>query len=810
MILIKFGGTSVSSLANMQHVRDILKAKSEPFIVVVSALSGTTNKLQYIAEQALAGNYEPELQALKTLHHDWVKTLLQAPQHPAAMLHIQQVYMELEAICEAVFKLQELSDFSLARIMSKGEILSSKMIQLYLQQEGLALDYLHSPDFIVAKGKTLSAKLDKTLSAQPCSTIDTSKCYIAPGFIAKDEQGHLLLLGRGGSDYSAAIYASLLNASALEIWSDVDGMLNANPNLVSKASLVPQMSYAEAFEMAYFGAKVLYPPTIEPLLGQKIPIYLKNTLKPQEQGTLISDSPSDDQADIVGVSSLAQVSLLTISGLALTGTPGSARRVFRAVEAANVNVLMIAQSCSEQNICIGIQSADVKATIQALEEAFAHEILLGSINPFEVSDDNVVIAVVGDNMKSRVGLSGKVLSVLGENNINVKAIVQGASERNISIVVRKRDERKAVNVVHERLFRSVSKKVHLFVIGNGNVGSQFLSMLEQQTAYCREQFQVELCLVGVANSTRYLFDEQGLDYAQLPFLKQQGNAYQQAEQLVTLLEQANLRNSIVVDNTASELVSQLYKALFNLSISVVTCNKIALSAGQAEYQALHVAAKRKNCHFKYETAVGAALPIIKTIQDLRMSGDQIHKIEAVLSGSLNFIFNEYKAEAPFVDIVKQAQLAGYTEPDPRIDLTGLDVRRKILILAREAGYQLELADAQFEGFIPETCIQQPSVDEFLASLAQHEDTFKQLYLNAQAQNCKLKVIAGMDQGKLQVALRAVSPDSPFYKLDGKDNIVAICTKRYAAQPLIVKGAGAGAELTASGIFADLMYLVNHH
>lgn len=418
------------------------------------------------------------------------------------------------------------------------------------------------------------------------------------------------------------------------------------------------------------------------------------------------------------------------------------------------------------------------------------------------------MAIVGDNMKYSVGLSGKIFSSLGENNINVKAIVQGASERNISIVVDEKEEKKAVNVIHERFFANVTKKVHLFVVGIGNVGNQFLSILEQQQAYCKAIHQIDICLVGIANSNRYLFNENGLNPSKSHDISNEGIVYAHPKELVSLLKEANLRNCITIDNTASEEISQLYSLLFNQSISVVTCNKIALSSRLDDYKQLHRIAKTKNCHFRYETTVGAALPVIKTIHDLMISGDNIHRIEAVVSGSLNYIFNKYNGENPFAQIVKQAQTEGYTEPDPRVDLEGLDVMRKILILSREAGYEKELEDVQFNGFLPSNTMHANSVDEFFQLLEKEESWFEQLYSKAKATSSKLKMVAVMENGEMSVSLREVDFESPFYHLDEKDNIVALYTRRYGNQPLIVKGAGAGAEVTASGVFADLMYLVN--
>lgn len=808
MIIIKFGGSSVGSIENLHLVKHILKDINEPFLVVVSAFSGVTNLLQSLGESALQNNYQQALEALKDRHLSMVKGLLHINRQTQALVQVQRTILELESLCNSVYMLGELSARTRSRLLAQGELLSSQIICEFLKQEGITVDYLPSDEYITSSTDYLNAQVDFKKTEKLCANISKDKNYIAPGFVARNAKGELVVLGRGGSDYTASIFGYCLNAQKVELWSDVNGMQNANPQLVRNTKVISEMSYEEAFEMSYFGAKVIYPPAIRPAMEKKIPVYLKNTLFPKDEGTCIHAVAGKRTDKVLGVSTLSDISMITVSGIGLAGTKGSARRVFQSLENADVNVILITQSCSEQSICFAVKSADAPQAEIALKNQFEKEIELGQINPIDVTSNHVILALIGDNMKHQAGLSGKVFSALGANAVNVQAIAQGASERNISVVIDAKDERKAVNVVHERFFQEVTKKVHLFVIGTGNVGTQFLEMVYNQADYCRENHGVELRLVLVADSKKYKFNAEGLPHDEVLLLKEDGIPYETSEDLAEIIISKNLRNSIVVDNTASENVSGLYETFFNRSISVVTCNKIAGSSALANYTKLLRLAKDKNCDFQYETSVGAALPIIKTIQNLRLSGDKISRIDAVVSGSLNFIFNNYDGKQAFVDVVKTAQAEGYTEPDPRIDLSGLDVIRKLLILTREAGYSKEIEEVTFESFLPEAVSKVESVDAFYGVLRENENFFKEMYDQAQAENAKLKVVARFENNQMSVALQRVTSDSPFYHLDGKDNIVALYTDMYSPEPLIIKGAGAGAKVTASGVFSDVMYVVN--
>jgi len=808
MIVLKFGGSSISSGQNIQKVKDILSKQDKPFIVIISATSGTTDQLQVMAKLALKGKYMETLESLKKRQFILLRELLNPANQPDVIIYTLKLFNQLENICSSIFTIKELSDKTLSHVLSFGERLSICIIHKYLLQEGIDIDLLDSKQLIKANHSYLNAEVNYRETEALIKQAINGRNYIATGFIASNNRGEYVVLGRGGSDYSAAIYASAINAKSLELWSDVNGMLNANPKIVQQANSIDRLSYKEAFELAYFGAEVLYPPAIRPVMQKNIPVYLKNTLHPEQKGTLINNDSDDNQNKIVGVASLAGISLVTVSGVGLAGTKGIARKVFQALEEAQINIILITQSCSEQSICFGIENTGVPKAVDAITRQFKQEIENNLINPVEVLNDHVIIAVVGDNMLHRVGLSGKIFGALGENGINVIAIAQGASERNISIVVDRKDETKAVNVIHERFFQKAIKKVHLFIAGVGNVGSEFLKIVFKQQQLLHKDYQIDLKIAGVANSKKMLLNAEGLTLEEIKSINETSALYQSFNNYIEAIKKLNLRNSVFIDNTASEIVSNSYKLLLTNSISIVACNKIASSGPYENYRLLLQLMKEKNCDFQFETSVGAALPIIKTIRDLLLSGDKVHKIQAVLSGSLNFIFNHYDAQKPFADIVLQAKKEGFTEPNPLVDLNGLDVMRKILILARETGNQKDLEDVQFNGFLPESCVNANSVEQLFKELKKEEPYFNRLYKRAHQNGNILKVMAVLENGELFVSLKEISPESVFYNLGGKDNIVALYTDRYNHEPLIIKGAGAGAEVTASGVFSDLMYIIN--
>ena len=809
MMVLKFGGTSVSSKKNLEQIKSILSQKKENYIVVVSAFSGVTNRLEKITEQAIISDSTALIEEFKELHFNNIQELIPIDQQTDLLIAVQEKCNELEAICKGVQILNELTDKTKAKVLCMGEQLSSLIVQRYLNTSGLSIEHLDSRPLISADDNYLDGDVNFEVSTKNILNAVENKNYIAGGFIASNDAGETVLLGRGGSDYTAAIYAKAVDASSLEIWSDVDGIHSANPQKVKNTLSLKNLSYEEAFEMAYFGAKVIYPRAILPLIDKKIPLYLKNTFQPEQEGTFISHSHNKSTHKIQGLSSLNEIAVLTVSGIGLSGKKGSARKVFQTLEEHQVNVILITQSSSEQSIGIGIKESDADVSKKVLDEAFQNEIQAGTIKPAEVAKGLCIIALIGDNMKNKIGLAGKALSVIGENGINVTAIAQGASERNLSIVIDQKDEIKALNVIHEKFFSNIVKNVHLFIAGTGNVGKEFLNIIYSQKQKLIDDYQINLKVIGVANSRKMIINN-GAEISEDDCfnLNEIGTPYEALPEYLEKARALNLPNSIFIDNTASQVVSDGYAFLLENSISVATCNKIACSSDYETYANLIGAAKEFNCHFKYETSVGAALPVIKTIHDLIISGDSVNKIEAVISGSLNFIFNKYNAENKFTDVVLQAKEEGYTEPNPLIDLSGLDVMRKILILSRESGLKGALSDIEFNSFLPDECTESESVDALFKNLDKHEDFFKAMYRKANDKGHKLKVVATLENEKLSVGLKEIPSDSPFFNLEGKDNVVAIFTDRYVSEPLVIKGAGAGASVTASGVFADVMSIVN--
>jgi bifunctional aspartokinase / homoserine dehydrogenase 1 len=638
-------------------------------------------------------------------------------------------------------------------------------------------------------------------------SIQHSTLFLAPGFISSNENGVTTTLGRGGSDYTAAIFAGAVNAESLEIWTDVSGMMTADPRWVVNVKNIPHTSYKEAMELSHFGAKVIYPPTIQPAMQKNIPIWIKNTFEPNAYGTRISaNTETDIKSDemITGISSINHISLLSLEGSGMVGIPGFSKRLFEALAYEKVNVILITQSSSEHSICVGVNTVDVDKAKNAVDTAFDYEIATGKVEPLVVEKDLSIVAVVGDKMKNHQGISGKMFSALGRNGINIRGIAQGSSERNISAVVAYADVKKAVNVLHEAFFESSKKQLNIFIAGVGNVGAKLVSQLQQQSDYLLNNLNLQIKICGIANSKKMLVNEDGIDLQQWQELLQQSTSSTINNYVDTIIKH-NLRNSVFVDVSASADVAAVYNRFLERSIAVVACNKIAASSAYNNYNHLKHLSKEYNAPYLFETNVGAGLPIIDTLNNLIKSGDRIHKMQAVLSGTLNFVFNNYDATKPFADIVKQAQIEGYTEPDPRLDLGGTDVMRKIMILAREAGEKMEMSEITKDDFLPQECYA-GSVDDFYTSMLKNEDHFKQLYKAANDKGCKLKFVATFDNGKASVGLQHIPAQSDFYHLYGKDNIVLFYTDRYPENPLVVKGAGAGADVTASGVFADIIKL----
>jgi len=815
MQVLKFGGTSVGTPGNIRLVKEIVfeKATNDKVIVVVSAFRGVTNKLIQCAELASAGDqrYETLTEEVVQQHVKAAQTLIPVKSQSALMGKIRLLLNELEDILRGVYLVNEISLQSMDRISCYGEVLSATIIHAFFSEEEPATSILDPKQFIITDSLHGKANVDFE-SSNPLikkHLEKVGKLSVCPGFLAANAEGKITTLGRGGSDYTAAIIAAALNVPILEIWTDVSGMMTANPNYVKDAYSIDEMSYEEAMELTHFGAKVLYPPSIQPVLKKGIPVLIKNTFRKTDKGTKIFASAPQHNDLITGISCIENIALINLSGSSMVGIPYFSHRLFETLSTAKVSVVLITQASSEHSICVAVNAEDLSDAVNAIKHNFAFELAQQYINPLDIETDLAIIALVGANMKNQIGTSGRMLSLLGHNGVNVKAIAQGSSEKNISAVIRKNQIKKSLNALHESFFLSDKKRVNLFIVGTGNVGKALLAQLHQQTDYLATKYNLDLRIVGIANSKKMLFNEEGISLAQpmeaLLASDQQMNINTFIDNMVAL----NLRNSIFVDNTAHEEIASTYQPILANTISVVTPNKIAATGKMAAYKELKNTALRYKSNFLFETNVGAGLPIINTLNDLIKSGDEVAEIEAVLSGSLNFIFNNYIAEnKSFADVVKQAKEEGYTEPDPRLDLSGSDVKRKILILLRESGFEMEMDDIEAVSFIPQECMEAPTVETFFELVGKYENHFKKMVEEAKQAGKRLKYVATYKEGKAQTGLKQISPEHPLYNLEGKDNIVLFTTRRYPDQPLVVKGAGAGADVTASGIFGDIMRIAN--
>jgi len=812
MQVLKFGGTSVANAGNMNKVSSIVQSRLQSgpqskTIVVVSALGGVTDVLLQSGGMAATGDesYKELLQKVEQRHLEAVKALIPVTQQSSVLSWVKQRCNEIEDICNGVFLLGELSARTKDRIVSFGELLSSKIIAAHLNAQGIENGWVDTRELIRTDSHYGSATVDFPVTNSLCSdffSADIHRLFIVPGFVAADAKGNTTTLGRGGSDYTAAIIAGAVNAQSLEIWTDVSGMMTADPRLVPNARILPHISYQEAMELSHFGAKVIYPPTIQPVMSKNIPVWIKNTFAPEDHGTLIENDVHKNGNNIRGISSINKIALLSLEGSGMVGIPGFSRRLFESLANDFINVILITQGSSEHSICVGIDEALADKAKLAVDKTFAHEIETGRVEPLRVEMGLAIVALVGDNMKSHPGISGKMFGAIGRNGVNVRAIAQGSSERNISAVIAASDVKKAINVLHEDFFETTYKQINLFVAGTGNVGGKLLAQLKQQQQYLQQNMRLQVRIVGMANSKKMVFSDEGIELDNWRDHLQKGDTMD-LEKFVETIRSKNLRNSVFVDVTANELVAQVYDQLLSKSISVVACNKVACSSAYVYYKKLKDLAREFNAFFLFETNVGAGLPVIGTLNDLMRSGDVVTRIEAVLSGTLNFVFNNYDGTRSFAQVVKQAQDEGYTEPDPRLDLGGTDVMRKIMILAREAGELLEMKDISNNSFMPASCMV-GSVDDFYKEMEKQEMHFKEIYQKAAAAGKKLKFVARYADGKAAVGLQHVDAQSDFYHLYGKDNVVLFYTNRYPDQPLVVKGAGAGAEVTASGVFADII------
>ena len=811
MKVLKFGGTSVGSIESILSLKSIVESETQPVIVVVSALGGITDKLIAISQQALTGDeqYKEEFENIVKRHHHMVENIIKDETAKKALLGtLNDLFDQLRSIYYGVFLIHDLSAKTQATIVSYGERLSSHIVGTLIKNG----KRMNSRDFIKTINKqgkhTLDTKLTNQLVKDTFATIDFNTTVpVVPGFISRDrDTNETTNLGRGGSDYTASIIAAALDADVLEIWTDVNGFMTADPRVIKSAYTINELSYIEAMELCNFGAKVVYPPTIYPVCVKNIPIKVKNTFNPSDPGTIIKDKIENDRKPIKGISSIKGTTLITVTGLSMVGVIGVNRRIFTALANNGISVFMVSQASSENSTSIGVRDEDADKAVETLNEEFAKEIKTGAMFPMHAESGLATIAIVGENMKHTPGIAGKLFGTLGRSGISVIACAQGASETNISFVVHSKYLRKSLNVLHDSFFLSEYKVLNLFVCGVGTVGGNLLQQIASQYQELADTRQLKLNVVGIASSHNAIFNREGLDlnnYKEQLKASEPSNISKMCKEVVGM----NIFNSVFVDCTASSEVAELYQTFLEHNISVVTANKIAASAEYEKYAKLKETALRRGVKFLFETNVGAGLPIIGTINDLRNSGDKILKIEAVLSGTLNYIFNTIAADVPFSETVRVAKEEGYSEPDPRIDLCGKDVIRKLVILTREAGYRVEQSDVVKQLFMPDDFFE-GSLEDFWKRLPSLDADFERRREILEKEKKRWRFVASMEMGKTKVSLEAVSEHHPFYGLEGSNNIVLLTTERYKEYPMLIQGYGAGAGVTAAGVFANIMSIAN--
>lgn len=812
MKVMKFGGTSVGSVDSILNVKKIVESQKEPVIVVVSALGGITDKLIRTSETAAAGNmaYEENFREIKLRHLDMIDRIIPAGEKKDALLGVvEKLFDELKDIYQGLYLIKDLSPKILAAIVSYGERISSQIVAALVN----GAQWYDSRLFIKTEKKhaknILDSELTNRLVKETFSQIP--QVSLVPGFISTDKTtGEITNLGRGGSDYTAAIIAASLDADSLEIWTDVDGFMTADPRVISTAYTITHLSYGEAMELCNFGAKVVYPPTIYPVCHKNIPILIKNTFKPDAPGTIITDSEKCHTnfkgKAIKGISSINDTSLINVQGLGMVGVIGVNHRIFRALAENGISVFLVSQASSENSTSIGVRNEDASLACEVLNEEFAKEIEMGEISPIQAMNNLATVAIVGERMRHTPGIAGKLFGTLGRSGINVIACAQGASETNISFVVDRSSLRKTLNVIHDSFFLSEYQMLNLFICGVGTVGKSLIEQIRCQQQKLMQQRGLKLNVVGIANGHHAIFSRAGIDLDNYQEKLLQGEP-SSTQRLHDEIIGMNIFNSVFVDCTASEDVASLYKDFLEHNISVVAANKVAPSSSYDNYKDLKQTALRRGVKFLFETNVGAGLPIINTINDLINSGDKILKIEAVLSGTLNFIFNRISADIPFSETVRMAKEEGYSEPDPRIDLSGKDVIRKLVILAREAGYVIEQEDVEKHLFIPDSFFK-GSLEEFWKNLPSLDEDFENRRRILESEGKHWRFVATLDEGKASVQLCEVSNRHPFYGLEGSNNIILLTTERYKEYPMMIQGYGAGASVTAAGVFADIMSIAN--
>ena len=808
MKVLKFGGTSVGSVESILSVKKIVEAEKEPVVVVVSALGGITDKLIKTSKLALAGDlsYQSEFDEIAVRHHQMIEAVIPSGENKERLLEtIDALLDELKSIYQGVYLIRDLSPKTSAAIVSYGERLSSNIVAVLID----GAKWFDSRTFIkteIKSGRQLLAS-DLTHELVKQAFVDLPKVSLVPGFISTDaDSGEVTNLGRGGSDYTASIIAAALDASFLEIWTDVDGFMTADPKVISTAYTINELSYVEAMELCNFGAKVVYPPTIYPVCVKNIPILIKNTFNPSGKGTVIKSDIAEDQKPIKGISSINGTTLITVSGLSMVGVIGVNRRIFSALANNGISVFLVSQASSENSTSIGVRDADADAACEVLNAEFSKEIETGAMYRMTAESGLATVAIVGENMKHTPGIAGKLFGTLGRSGINVIACAQGASETNISFVVDGLFLRKTLNVIHDSFFLSEYQVLNLFLCGVGTVGSSLIAQLAQQREKLKKERGLKLKFVGIATEHNAMFDREGIS---LENCREQ-LAHSAPSDLNRLRDEVigmNIFNSVFVDCTASSDVAGLYQEFLEHNISVVAANKAAASSDYATYQKLKSTARKRGVKFLFETNVGAGLPIIRTMNDLLNSGDKILKIEAVLSGTLNFIFNKISADVPFSETVRLAKEEGYSEPDPRVDLSGKDVIRKLVILAREAGYRIEQSDVEKHLFVPDSFFR-GTLDEFWKNLPSLDADFERRRKVLESEGKRWRFVSRYENGKASVELCEVGREHPFYTLEGSNNIILLTTERYKEYPMQIQGYGAGAGVTAAGVFADIMSIAN--
>lgn len=810
MNILKFGGTSVGSAQSISALIEILRKErgDENPIVVLSAMGGVTNTLLEMAENARkAQDYADQLKEVEAKHFEVIRALLPAGAQNPVLTKLKIYFNELEDILQSVFNLRELSLQTKDLILSYGERCSTVMISHIARQQFPEALYVDGSELIKTDSNFGQAKVNTQLTEMLIREFyesNSNKLLFVTGFISSNDEGRITTLGRGGSDYTAAIWGAALNATEIQIWTDVDGMLTADPRIVKKAFSLAELSYTEAMELSYFGAKVIYPPTMIPAFLKKIPIVIKNTFNVDFAGTYIKHGAQASTLPIKGISSIDEISILNLSGSGMVGKAGFSGRLFSLLSREQVNVVLITQSSSEHSITFAVKPADALKALSLINKEFELELQARKLEYPEVENGLSILAIVGENMKRTPGISGRLFNALGRNGVNIRAIAQGSSEYNISVILSRADLSKAVNAVHDAFYSDLKKTLNVFCLGTGNIGKTLFQQLQNQMPFLAKNNDLQVKVMGISNTRKMYLNAEGIDLTSWEtVLEEQGEKADLGE-FIKQMKGMNLANCVFVDNTASHNPIQYYLDVLQSSISVVTCNKIGNSAEYDQYVAFKEAARKHGVEFYYETNVGAGLPIIRTLKDLMLSGDRIARIEAILSGTISYIFNNFKGDRLFHEVVKEAQDMGYTEPDPRDDLNGKDFMRKMLILARDAGYALEEKDVSIESMLPAACMAASSVADFYKEMENNAAHFENLKQEAAKGSKVLRYIGKLEDGKVAITLQMVDDSHPFYMLSGSDNIISFTTDRYKERPLVVKGPGAGAEVTAAGVFADII------